>query len=189
MAFIGEVLDAKPTDTTPKFDDYTPGSYHIIKQDLLEGIVEQAAERNLGLRGMLIAGPMRDPLWTYVVVVFLREGDKVRVNLLVFPHARITYKATGLVTADRYNKWAAEVHKSSLLRRELPEAARKEKDEMKRDLAYTLLLATWDADGKGRRIDYARPDEEEDEEKRQEFQELLNAIAKDLEATYDPFKE
>jgi hypothetical protein len=186
-AFISEVLDAKPTPATPKFHD-VGDSYHILKEDLLKGVTEEAAKRKLGLRGVLIAGPMRDPLWTSVVVVFLREGDKVRVNLLIFPHARITYKATGLVTAKRFDEWVIEVHKSSILRRELPEAARKEKDEKKRDWAYTLLLATWDADGKGRRLDYATP-EAEDEEKRDQFQEAVNAMTEDLNDTYNVYKD
>jgi hypothetical protein len=39
-AFLKEVLDAKPSPVTPKFDDYTSGSYHIEKEDLLKGLVE-----------------------------------------------------------------------------------------------------------------------------------------------------
>jgi hypothetical protein len=187
MAFINEVLDAKPTAVTPKFDDYTPGSYHVIKEDLLEGIVEEATKRKLGLRGVLIVGPT-GPLWTYVVAVFIRDEDQIRVNVLVFPHARITYKATGLVTAERYDEWVAELRKSSVLRREPPEAARKETDEWKRDYAFKLLLATWDAAGNRSPVDSAQPDKE-DEQNQDQFYKLLNSILKDVEATYDPFKD
>ena len=137
------------------------------------------------LRGVLVAGPLQDGLWTYVVAAFLRDGDKVRVNLVVFPHARITQKATGLVSAERFDKWVADLHKAGVLRREPPEAARKEKDEKKRDGAYSLLLATWDAEGKGRKDSYAKPEEEE-EGKRDAFQETLGAILKDVESTYPP---
>src|SRR5262245_51091726 len=64
-AFLGEVLDARPTPVTPKFDDYTPGSYHIEKEDLLNGLIEEAKKRKLTLRSVTIFGPvLTDPLWT-----------------------------------------------------------------------------------------------------------------------------
>jgi hypothetical protein len=102
-AFINEVLDAKPTTVTPKFDDYTPGSYHVKKEDLLQGLTDEATKRKLTLRGVSIVGPLpADPLWTSYVMVFIQEGEKVRVNSLIMPHARITHKATDLITAERY---------------------------------------------------------------------------------------
>src|SRR5262249_40593184 len=63
-AFLGEVLDAKPTAVTPKFDDYTPGSYHIEKEDLLKGLIEEAKKRKITLRALTISGPFPfDPHW------------------------------------------------------------------------------------------------------------------------------
>jgi hypothetical protein len=186
-AFLCEVLDAKPTAVTPKFDDYTDGSYHILKEDLLKGVTDEATKRRLGLRGVLIFGPL-GLLWSYVVVVFLREGNEIRINMLDFPHARITYKATGVVTTERYDTWLGELRKIGVLRRELPEAARLEANELNRDFAFSLLLSTWDAEGNGRQIDYSQL-EKQDAEKRDLFEKLFQAILSDLKPTYDPYNE
>ena len=119
-AFIQEVLDARPTPVTPKFHD-AADSYHILKEDLLKGLVEESEKRKLSLRGVLIAGPMPfDPLWTYVVSVFIQDGDKVRINLLDFAHARITYKGTGIVTGERFGKWISDLKETGVLRRSFP---------------------------------------------------------------------
>jgi len=185
-AFICEVLDAKPTAVTPKFDDYTPGSYHIVKEDLLKGLIEESEKRGLDLRGVIVAGPMRDPLWTYYVTAFFREGDKVRVNLLIFPHARITYKSTGLIENERYERWVADLRGTGMLQDEPPAEVRDEEDPVKRDQGYTLLLASR-ADGGDCRVGYA--DTLAHEEKLEEFQDLLNSIFEGMEQTYSVYEE
>lgn len=155
--FIREVLDAKPSPLTPRFHD-APKGYHVIKEDLAKGLLEEAEKRRLDLRGVVIAGPMSlDPLWTYTVVAFIREGDKVRANVVVFPHARITYKSTGLVSVARYEKWVAEMQGTGVLEPKLPAAARGERDKGRRDRMFTLLLATSGPGGKDRRTYYSDP--------------------------------
>jgi hypothetical protein len=184
--FIREVLDAKPTPLTPRFQ--AGEGYYVRKEDLMKGVIEEAAKRKLRLRGVLIVGPLPDGFWTYIIAAFLGEGDKVRVNLLIFPHARITYKATGLVTPADYDKWVAELQKAGILKKDPPEAARKEKDESRRENTFSLLLGTWGADGSSHRVFYAKA-EDEAEERREEFGKALSGILNGLEATYDPRKE
>ncbi len=180
---IREVLDAKPSPLTPTFHD-DARSYHVIKEDLAKGLFEEAEKRKLDLRGVLIAGPMSlDPLRTYTVVAFIREGDQVRANVLVFPHARITYKSTGLVTVERYGKWVAEMEGTGVLEPKLPASARGAKDEAKRDRMFTRFFATSGPGGKDRRSYYADPQELE-EGKRGRFQEVLNGILETQEERY-----
>src|SRR5262249_5543802 len=121
------------------------------EEDLLKGLTEEARKRKLSLRGVLIIGP-EIPLWTYYVTVFLQEGDKMRVNTLIFPHARITHKSTGLLTADRYAKWLDGMLKIGVAKSEPPAAARKEKGGQLSDFGYTLLLAAWNPEGKDQKI-------------------------------------
>jgi hypothetical protein len=188
-AFLGEVLDAKPTDVTAKFDDYTPGSYHIEKENLLRGLTDEAKKRKLTLRAVLITGPMpADPLWTSYVTVFLREGDQVRVNHLVMPHARITVKSTGLIQAERYEKWIAGALDSGLPQKEPPAEARSEKkDGPLKDFGYHLLLAAWDAEGKTRQVYYGTL--LGDEKKLDKFAEQYNGVLKELKQTYPDNKD
>ena len=186
--FIREVFDAKASPLTPKFHD-EPKCYHVIKEDLLKGLVEEAEKQKLDLRGVVIAGPMKlDPLWTYMVVAFIREGDQVRVNLLVFPHARITYKSTGVVTAERYEKWVAEMQGTGVLEPKPPAAAEDEKDEGKRDRMSTLLFATSGIAGKGRRAYYSNPEKLE-EKKQERLNDVLNGILKGQKQTYSVCKD
>lgn len=186
--FIREVLDPKPSPLTPKFHD-DARSYHVIKEDLAKGLFGEAQKRKLDLRGVVIAGPMSlDPLWTYTVVAFIREGDKVRANVVVFPHARLTYKSTALVTTERYEKWVGEMEGTGVLEPKLPAAARGEKDEAKRDRMFTLLFATSGPEGKDRRTYYSDPERLEDE-KRGRFQDVLKGILEDQEETYSVYKD
>jgi hypothetical protein len=94
--FFREALDAAPTARTPRYDDYTAGSYHAGKLDLARGLPKAAARLGLPLQGLVVVGPV-GPLWAYYVVTFVRAGDSVRVNSLMMPHARITGKATALL--------------------------------------------------------------------------------------------
>jgi hypothetical protein len=184
-AFLAECLDAKPTPTTPKFNDYRLGSYHVVKDDLLKGLTDEAKNRKLALRAVLVCGPRPgDPLWTSYVTVFLREGARVRVNHLVMPHARITWKGTVLIPADRYDKWLSGALDTGVLQKEPPEDARAEKGEDRRlrDKEYHLLLVVWDADGKAAREYYGSL--RGDEQKLEKFSEAYNAILKDLKKTY-----
>ena len=186
--FIREVFDAKPSPLTPKFHD-APEGYHVIKEDLAKGLVEEAQKRKADLRGILIAGPMSlDPLWTYTIVVFIQEGDKIRINLLVFPHARITYKSTSLVSNERYEKWVTDMQGTGALEAAPPAAAGGEKDQAKKDRMFTLLYSTSGAGGKDRRSYHANP-EKLDGEKRERFENLVNGILENQKTTYTVYED
>lgn len=186
--FIREVFDSRPTSVTPKFHD-APKGYHIVKENLVKGLIEEAKKRKIDLRSIVIAGPMPlDPLWTYHIVVFIREKDRIRINSLVFPHARITYKSTGLVTTERYEKWVNDLVESGVLEPKLPEVAKAEKDETKRDMTFTLLVATIGPDGKEPHTSYANPQNLEDE-KQEQFQDALNGILDQQKKMYSLYKD
>ena len=179
-AFINEVLDAKPTPVTPKFNDFTPGSYHVKKEDLLKGLIEEAKKRKLTLRAVTILGPLpADPLWTSYVAVFLQDGEKVRVNSLVMPHARITSKATALLTADQYKKWRDGVIETGALKKE-PQAADAKKDKPTA-FGEQLLLVVWSDDGKTQEVYGGAVVQAEKSEKLMEY---YNAVLKELKETY-----
>jgi hypothetical protein len=182
-AFLREVLDARPTPVTPRFDDYTPGSYHVDKQDLLSGLADEADQRKVPLRCLLVTGP-DGILWAYSVTVFFQEGGNVRVNSLVMPHARITYKSTRLITAARYGKWLAGLLKLDSIRDTPPANARQDKDGELNDSGYTVLLAAWDREGGKPKVYYGAFGQ--DDEKRKLFAEHFDAILSLLERTYPP---
>ena len=186
-AFLGEVLDAKPTAATPKFDDYTDGSYHIEKEDLLKGLTEEAKKRKLTLRAVTIVGPLApDPLWTSYVVVCIQEGEKVRVNSLVMPHARITGKSTGLVTADRYKKWRDAILSTKVLQKEMPKDSDKAKKNAPNPFSSDVLFITWDEKGKTREVFHGKVGDDKNVEK---LFEEINGILKELKKTYPEKKE
>jgi hypothetical protein len=185
QAFLREVLDARPTAVTPRFDDFTPGSYHVEKQDLFKGLADEADKRRVPLRGLLVAGP-EGILWTYYVTVFLQEGDKLRVNTLIMPHARITSKSTGLITAERHAKWLEGLLKLDSIKETPPAEARRGQDRegTLNDYGYTVLLAVWDPKGGKPKVYYGAFSK--DEEKRKPFAEQYNSILSLLERTYPP---
>jgi hypothetical protein len=183
-AFINEVLDAKPTPVTPKFDDYTPGSYHIERDDLLKGLEEEAKKRKLSFRAVAIIGPMPyDPLWTSRVVVFIQEGEKVRVNSLVMPHARITGKGTGLITTEQYKTWLEGVVGTGAVQTEVAKVAGDNGKRGEADMADNdILLATWSTDGKTREV--FRGSMLRDQEKTKKLFEVFNTLLKETKPTY-----
>lgn len=179
-AFLKEVLDAKPTPVTPKFDDYTKGSYHIEKEDLLKGLTEEAKKQKLTLRAVTIIGPMvGDPLWTSYVAVLFEDGKKVRVNSLVMPHARITGKSTGLLTFEQYDKWLKAVHDTGTLKEAKNAPTGKGKRDASSPFASPILLVTWSKDGKARQVFH-----EKEDAKLEKLFDQYNRIMKDLKKTY-----
>ena len=181
-AFLGEVLDAKPTAATPKFVD-VPGSYHIEKEDLIDGLTEEAKQRKLTLRAVTILGPLPgDPLWTSYVVASIQEGEEVRVNSLVMPHARITRKATGLITAERYEKWLEGILGAGGLQKGTPKAPGGEVKKGKLSPFNShILLVTWSRDGKTREVHLGTVGEDK---KVEVLFERYNAVLKELKKTY-----
>ncbi len=78
---------------THLYDDYAEGSYHANKLDLARGLPAEGERCGVRMRGLLLFGPV-GPLWTFHIIAFIDEGDQVRVNSLVMPHARITGKGS-----------------------------------------------------------------------------------------------
>ena len=138
-----EVLFAPPTARTPRFDDYTAGSYHVDKLDLAEGLPSEAARCGLRLRALLVLGPV-GPLWAFHVAAFIQDGDSLRVNSLVMPHARITGKSTGHVDEARLTDLVASVSGLPLVQAGRPAIADSVTDRLTRDFSYTLLLTVYE---------------------------------------------
>ncbi|MCP5054906.1 MAG: hypothetical protein GY940_47510, partial [bacterium] len=103
--FIEEMVNPKGSERTPHFDDYTKGSYHIKKLNLFDGVQKFAAKTGTEILAVILLGP-RGPLWEYRIITIINEGkgsNKVRINHILFPHARITVKMTQLVPRKHYN--------------------------------------------------------------------------------------
>lgn len=145
--FFREALFAAPTGRTPRFDDYTPGSYHPAKLDVLAGLPAAAAACGVRLEGLLVLGPV-GPLWAYHVAVLVPDGDSVRVTTLVMPHARITGKGAGRIGRAAVDSFYREVAGSPLVR---PGPAPTPDETVRRDVdvewRYDLLLARFAAGG------------------------------------------
>lgn len=109
--FIEEMVYPQGTARTPQFDDYTPGSYHINKLGLIDGVQEFSTTHERHVEALLILGP-EGPLWTYHVITVVGDSDRphsVSINQLVFPHARITVKTTRLVPRSKYEPLIARI--------------------------------------------------------------------------------
>lgn len=98
-AFIEEMLYPQGMARTPRFDDYTAGSYHVRKVPLVERVRTANTNELRRIEAVLVLGPA-GPLWQYNVITIVSTNpasDNVRINHLVFPHARITYKSSRLL--------------------------------------------------------------------------------------------
>lgn len=105
-AFIREMVTAKNTRTTKHFNDYTPGSYHVNKLDLIEGVRALSDSLTKNVEAIIVTGPS-SPLWTYHVITVMDSENAdsiVRINHLVFPHARITKKSTKMMSREEYQQ-------------------------------------------------------------------------------------
>jgi hypothetical protein len=103
----------------------TPGdslAHSATLEEAADRVVE-AQKQKLVLRAVVVVGPLGgDPLWTSWVWVFIQEGEKIRVNGLVMPHARITGKSTCLITAEQFKKWAEGLLDMRVLELQTPTA-------------------------------------------------------------------
>lgn len=101
-AFIEEMCYSQGCARTPRFDDYTEGSYHVRKLPLVNEITRRNTNDSARVEAVIVLGPS-GPLWQYNLVTIVgtnRNSKILRVNHLVYPHARITRKATRLVPRD-----------------------------------------------------------------------------------------
>ena len=136
--FFREALFAAASARTPRFDDYTPGSYHVDKIDLAEGLPAFAKDCGLALDGLVVVGPV-GPLWAYHVIVFMRDRDSVRLNSLVMPHARITGKGTGTITEQEFAEFFQNVSATTGLKPGRPVWSDTTKSSLDRDFSYDFL--------------------------------------------------
>jgi hypothetical protein len=144
--FVQELVFARATPRTLRFDAYTSGSYQVTKLDLLDGIRERR-RNGTPIVAVVIRGPV-GPMWAYQVDLFLRENDGVRVNTVWMPHARITYKATNLLTRLAFERLIVTANESPALVRGIPQATQPPSDstehpELDFDWSFDLLVATW----------------------------------------------
>ena len=139
--FIRECLDPTATRETPKFDDYTEGSYHVDKLDVVEGLEAATKSQPGRLRAVIILGPT-GPLWTYYVLVALSDGDAITLNSLVMPHARITGKGTKTLSKTEFEQLFNKLTASKLLRQGEPSEIKKE-GAISRDFRYDLFIVSW----------------------------------------------
>jgi len=107
--FAQEVLVGYGTQRTPRFDDYTKGSYHVDPAQLVKDLPAEARLYKLNLQAVVVVGPYG--LWAYDVIAVLRDPDEdcVRVNWLGMPHARITHKRSGCLSVETTDAWLAEM--------------------------------------------------------------------------------
>ncbi|HYI12747.1 MAG TPA: hypothetical protein VEK57_27100 [Thermoanaerobaculia bacterium] len=145
--FVQELVSAQPTPRTAKFDDYTEGSYHVNKRDLLEGIRER---RRAGtpIVAAVIRGPV-GPLWAYDAKLFIRERDGIRVNTVWMPHARITHKSTALISVAAFDELYGAIANCDALVEGDPDEKRKKTLPPvgvagDAEWSYDLLAAVWD---------------------------------------------
>lgn len=140
--FLREVLFAAGTSRTPKFDDYTEGSYHVNKLDLVTGLPNVATKCGLQLRAVLVVGPL-GPLWAFHVFAFLQDSSGVRVNALVMPHARITGKATRKISEGEADAFLAIFDSLAFLKAERPSGG----EDLLSDFGYDLLAVVYGPSG------------------------------------------
>jgi hypothetical protein len=183
--FFREVLYAQATEITPLFDDYTEGSYHVDKLDVLKGLPEIAEKENLKLRGLMVIGPTGF-LWGYYVIPFIEENGKIRVNSLSMPHARITFKATGTITEDDYQSFLTDILQTKIFSEELPPKGKCETCPYP-EWHYEALLADWS--GGKPKIYYGKINEMKPDVKTKLFEKKLNQVLSKLKKTYPSNKK
>jgi hypothetical protein len=137
--FFREVLFAQATSRTPRFDDYTEGSYHVNKLDLATGLPPLAERCGIQLRALLVVGPV-GPLWTYHVFAFTRDSSEVVVTALVMPHARITGKAFRRLSAAEATTFLALLDSLSFIK----PGQLSDVDDLEGDFRYDLIAAVYD---------------------------------------------
>ena len=141
--FLQELLFPQGPARTPDFDDYTEGSYHVDKLELLEGI--RSIRTREHIEGLIVYGPV-GMLWSYHVLLFVAEKDGIRLNSLVFPHARITGKATRVLTSAQFEESMAKLTSNHAMVMGVPslETLRRERvADTSLEWQYSLLLAVW----------------------------------------------
>ena len=153
--FLAEVLDARATHRTPRFDSYHDDSYGVDKQEVATGLVDVSRACGLPLRAVVIVGPV-GVLWAYYVLAFLDETPAtIRVNSLVMPHARITDKSSGVITVAAFDSLLGGLTANPVLEPgQSHRVATTDTSQLGKEFSYDLLVlkvigdstAQWNAD-------------------------------------------
>ncbi|HKQ80057.1 MAG TPA: hypothetical protein VJ810_40570 [Blastocatellia bacterium] len=178
--FFREILYAKATKNTHLFDDYTKGSYHVNKIDVYQGLPTIARKEGVKLHGLIVIGPV-DVLWAYYVLAFVEEKEKIRVSHLTMPHARITYKSTGVIDINDYREMMSDLKKTRVLKKELPAKGKCETCEYP-EWHYEVLVVEWS--GKKTEALYGKIKDPAPDANADLFLETLNRIFSRLDQTY-----
>jgi hypothetical protein len=183
--FYREVLFAAATYNTARFDAYGPTGYGVDKLQMAAELPAVADTCGVDLDGLVVLGPT-GTLWTYRILAFLRDGDAVRVNFLMYPHARITGKAVRTLPQADVGRWFDEILSLPYISPGLPVLPDSITDELAREFWFDFFAVRWDEDGA--KYWYAQLDEvdnvEELQERYAEFQERYAEMVRDMVDTY-----
>ena len=175
--FLAELLDPEYTPATRLFDDYTEGSYHVNKVEVLTEIQKYAQDQNRKLIGFFAVGPY-GPLWSYDVIAFFEENDGVRANRLIMPHARITYKGTTILTMKEYINMMNAMRSTEIFQANNSNST----DADNSDSRYTVLIADWSSGEIETR--YAAIDFSKESSAADRFQKVFDELDKLFKQTY-----
>lgn len=115
--FAQEVLFGYGMPRTPRFDDYTEGSYHVRPAELAAELPREAKLYDLAPSSLVVVGPS-GILWSYDVIAFIPTKDCLRANWVLMAHARITMKKTGCLDEAFVGEWLSSLR--DLLRLDEP---------------------------------------------------------------------
>src|SRR5687768_12812010 len=135
--FLHELLLARPSRRTRRFDAYTRGSYHVDKWEVAHGLPEQAALCAVRLRAVLVIG-RHVPISTAYVVAVMDEGSQLRVNTLVMSNARVMWKGTQLASTGQVSVLLSAIRNAPFVLPGVPF-----QNGIVDDYSYGLLLATY----------------------------------------------
>jgi hypothetical protein len=146
--FIQEAVFPEGSPRTPYFDDYTEGSYHVDKIDMVNGIREMRKKKP-EIIAAFIGGPW-GMLWNYDFLVFMKtQSGEVKVGRLVFPHARIVYKSTTTIPRSEFNALSKSISSAKCVAPGYPTIDSlkhgKEKN-LPLEWQYDFLFAVWGLD-------------------------------------------
>ncbi|MEQ9265679.1 MAG: hypothetical protein RLN81_10690 [Balneolaceae bacterium] len=120
--FTNEIINGWGTYTTSQFNAYIPVSYHVNKVELAQHVQNLANTTSSEIQALIIIGPTA-LMWEYrTILIKNHESDstKKRVNFLTFPHARITYKATNVVSNHLVDSLFQSISSASFLNEGIP---------------------------------------------------------------------
>ncbi len=189
--FYDEVVDPNPRATSASFHDYDKKSYHVNKLEFWREFPDHAQASGRNLRSIVVFGPS-SPLWAYHIFAFFDEGDRVRVNQVVFPHSRLTHKGTGVLSVAKATEFtrglcsydfAQPVESPNALSTLIAEnEAAVDATRPLGDFLYDLLAVDFGSSGEACTSGWIR---NRPRQPREAMYKNLNELADQLQATYE----